>query len=451
MKTAVVVGGGIAGVVAAMVLRQKYKVVLIERSSECGGLLRSVSYGNQYYFDMGTHVLSDTGVPELDRMLYGWLPENLWNRIDVLKTGNYFARQLFPHNQYVNAASLPSPLYQQGFFDLLNTEPDQESQAANCMEYCIARFGRTFAEAIYRPVIRKLSGNEPENLHPYVVSLYNLQRLIVANRHVSSELKKSDFYDAKLSYFSYSEGVSSAKKYYPNNGKGIGQWMNGLERRLEAEGVNIRTGSQIKRIIHQEGLVNALELSTGEILTCDKMVWTIPASFLASLAELGLSFRKPQLRSMSLHHFVFDEPFQVDNHYLYCWEETFNTFRITLYPNMIAESGASPAHHQCTVEVFSDGSDLQVLRGQAEAELRAMGVVPASATVSLSESQQVLEGFPLMTHDFVNDTAEANSRIGQAFHNVLLLGKAAGGAFFMNDVMVHAYRESMKFAEEEVE
>ena len=41
-KTGVVVGGGLAGLFASLLMAKKFdKVILIERSPKCGGLLRS--------------------------------------------------------------------------------------------------------------------------------------------------------------------------------------------------------------------------------------------------------------------------------------------------------------------------------------------------------------------------------------------------------------------------
>lgn len=60
--TAIVVGGGIAGLTSAAFIAQKgEKVLLIEKNAECGGLVNSFNH-NGFHFDAGVRALEDAGV-----------------------------------------------------------------------------------------------------------------------------------------------------------------------------------------------------------------------------------------------------------------------------------------------------------------------------------------------------------------------------------------------------
>ena len=73
MRTTVVIGGGIAGIVAAYRLASHgSKVILVERAKSLGGLLRSRSI-NGKFFDYGSHLLSKTGLVDLDSFLFDGL------------------------------------------------------------------------------------------------------------------------------------------------------------------------------------------------------------------------------------------------------------------------------------------------------------------------------------------------------------------------------------------
>ena len=59
---AIIVGGGIAGLTAAAYLsRAGQKVLLIEKNSECGGLVNSFTRDG-FHFDAGVRALEDAGI-----------------------------------------------------------------------------------------------------------------------------------------------------------------------------------------------------------------------------------------------------------------------------------------------------------------------------------------------------------------------------------------------------
>ena len=96
-----VVGGGIAGLTAAWLLRRKYrsaKVTLVERAVHLGGLLATYDYGRFGQFDCGMHWITETGVKDIDDFYLSLLPERDW----VVLEGSRLGRDpwLKPYTDY---------------------------------------------------------------------------------------------------------------------------------------------------------------------------------------------------------------------------------------------------------------------------------------------------------------------------------------------------------------
>src|SRR5262245_53252661 len=77
----VVVGGGLAGLVSALLIAERGDsgpVYLVERSTELGGLLRSYDRGPFGRFDHGMHTFTSSGIADLDTFMRRLLPEDDW-------------------------------------------------------------------------------------------------------------------------------------------------------------------------------------------------------------------------------------------------------------------------------------------------------------------------------------------------------------------------------------
>ena len=437
MTQSLVIGGGISGILAALLLRERgEEVCLVERNDSCGGLLRSWTSPGGLSFDYGTHILQETGVAEIDRLLFDQIDEERWHTLRVLKTGNYYGGKLNEHSPFIDASRLPQADYQQGLVDLLCAAPGQAAPA-NAQQALEAHFGVTYTRTILTPVLQKLYGCGLDDLHPSSHRLFGLTRLLALNPEVSRELKKIPLFDDRLAFHSYREGRSPLRHFYPKSG-GIGEWVKLLLGKMKTAGVRLLTGEQIKQFRAEGRDVRAVILAEGRELECQRLVWTLPAGMFLGLAGApGAPAQPPLLRTTTLFHFVFDAPFLTDLHYFSCFEPAMASFRVTLYPNIGREDGAPIAGPcRCTVEVLS-ANDLERERVAATipAELARMGVLPAGAKVLFRHSEAVAAGFPVMTSRFVEQSGKTAAQARERFRNVRFLGRGQGGAFFMNDVL----------------
>ncbi|MBO8164292.1 MAG: NAD(P)/FAD-dependent oxidoreductase [Brevibacillus sp.] len=447
MKTAVVVGGGIAGLVSSILLSKSgVETVLIEKEKTCGGLLRSFRNNDGVFFDYGTHILSETMIKELDDILFERMNERGWEEFDILKPGNIICGKLYDKNQMIYTPYLPKEIYYQGLVELLHTKPF-EKPVENLKEYTEKQFGKTFSQHVFAPLMKKLLGCKLEDLHQDAHLLFGYNRLVVADGHTSRELKKSPFFESKISFETFYEGVSPMKKYYPSDRGGVGKWPKQLQEQAEALGVKILTGQTVRKINVQGEQVTSVEIDNGDVLFCDQLIWTLSPYLLLKAANIAFDGKPPQFRTMTLHHFVFDRPFSVNNFFVYCNDANYLSFRITLYPNITNSDERKPPYN-CTVEVLSDPVDnLERLNCAIHRELIDLKIIEEKANVLYRNTQKVEAGFPVYTNEFVKQNELQRKLVKENFSNVSLLGKGNGVSFFMNEVLVETYKEMKKLIE----
>lgn len=441
-NTAVVAGGGMSGLLAALLLGKKgYETALVEKEESCGGLLRSWKNTGGVWFDYGTHFLRDTGIPELDALLFeGIVKEKDWHVLPFLKAGNYFQGNLNEQNQFPDVTRLPKDVYEKGMAELLSLK-EETPDASNLEEQLVGMFGKTFTARVFAPALRKLFGAELKDLASGVHTLFGLSRIAAFTPEKVQELKASfPAYDANLAFHSFTEGLSGKKSYYPKKG-GIGRYAELFGEKLKTAGVRVLTSESVEHIEHHQREIQNVVLESGASLDCDILVWTVPAPLFAKAAQISFPFATdpPRLRATTLHHLVLDSPFQTDLFYLTCFDPRFSAFRVTLYPNIGEEPRRTPPYN-CTVEVLSDTrEDSEMEQENLREELADMGVLSPGSRLLSAESQSVGLGFPVLANAFVKQSQRQQAFLSREFKNAVFLGKINTSSFFLEDVLKETY------------
>lgn len=424
----VVVGGGLAGLVSAIVLaRRAEKVLLLERDDELGGLLRSYRSDAGYAFDYGTHFALDTGIEALDELLFAALDKDEWTCFsDSLEEAHYFAGQLYRGSGCPDARALAPQDYERGVLDLMSTTPSQGDRST-LGEALVADYGEGFTQSVFAPVIRKICGRDLTELDPMTHHELGLSRLIVFNPQMTRQLKLSPYFDDRIAWTHRQDGHSDIRKFYPRTG-GIQSWVEVLVRELRHLGGEIICGNSVADVERSDRMVKTLRLQDGQSIRCGLVVWTLSPIHLARLSGVGNidSSTRPAFRDVALFHLVYDRSVLLDEHWVTCFDEDLLSYRVTLYPNITNGPRVAPPHH-LTVEVLCDvAREPERWLPDIRNELVRMGIVAPDAKVLFETVQVLPRALPIIPPGAKTAAERVAKDIQSGLDNVLLVGQGAG-------------------------
>jgi len=270
------------------------------------------------------------------------------------------------------------------------------------------------------------------------LSNFLITRLLVLDRFGGAQIKHLELYDQKVSWAHRDDGTSEIKKRYPKN-NGVGAWVEGIESRVLSEGTNIRRGQAVTAISIRDREVQSVRLENGETIVSDKIIWTLPPVSFLRLAGVPIENTSPVFRKIVLLHFSIDAMVETDLHWVVCYDPSFFSYRITLYPNITKED-RKPAPHHLTVEVMIDQYQIDELRDKVFRELKTMGLVPESASILDSSHTDIRPGWPIITTEF-EQNAESNLQLAKdKASNVTFVGRGKGeNAHFLTAVLEDLY------------
>ncbi|MEZ4752921.1 MAG: FAD-dependent oxidoreductase [Bdellovibrionota bacterium] len=441
MKSAVVVGGGVVGIVSAILLKERYdSVYLIEKASELGGLYRSIHTENGNVFDQGYHTPGDTGIKELDKLIYGDLNPKDWNTYHYLKGGNFYKGYLNKTSTGIDTKLLGDELYEQGLKQLLNS-PASKNHYDSADEQLRYEFGDIFTDEIFTPLAKKWTGCELSELAQNAHRVFGMG-LLCLDREKTNELKKGESpAKFRIGHHHYEDKFSELKFYYPKSG-GAEQWLFHLLGKLEASGVTILTEQMVTSINHQEKHISSVTLESGQKVETDILVWTVPLFLCIKAAELKPPFKgsPPERLNVAIFHFAFDKPINIDNHYITCSEPSINIQQITCYPNL-ANNREDPKPRLSATILSKSAVDFELLKPIVLEELKTIGVIPADANLIDYHTQTLPGAYPIPTHQFVEDSKLQYDFVTENLSNIICTGKAVGTAFVSFSLVADAYKK----------
>lgn len=454
--TDIVVGGGISGLLAAMIVAKRggRRVVVVEREPQAGGLLGRFDYGREGIFDRGMHNMYETGIAELDGLLFGLLPACDWqllegNRRDL--AGVFFNGVMQRNSPYPDLRSLPGARWDRCLAGLFRQiESGEPHRADNAWEDARTRLGRPIAE-IVDVALRKQFGRAADELDPFAARLTTLSRVVMFGEEAFTGIIDSPVLRDRLAWPEQrtlpTKWQSGRKAYYPRR-YGIHQVIDVMLSRLRDAGVEVLLGSSLKALEREHGLIRNAVIEQGGVSRpigpVERLIWTtgIPAlAHLLGVDRPAVAFDPPR-RTVVVNLLLERPPGMEDLFYLYCYEPGCHTFRVTNFAGY-CDGARREGGWPVSVELLLDPPipSPEAIGRIALSELERFGVIGSASEARFIAVEPLASGFPMPTTVNFTGLAALRDRVrAVGVRNLVPLGiLSEPGVFFQRDVLAQTW------------
>jgi protoporphyrinogen oxidase len=463
-KKIIISGSGISGLLSAYLASHNYSetiVYVVEKNAEIGGLLRCFDYGENGKFDYGAHNIQETGVKELDDIIYNLLAPSEWQMLEDAKrdlAGAFFNNKLQEHSPYIDIRNLGPDAYQASLSDFFSNLPHSSSISRdeeimmNVYKYASNRFGKTIAELVIIPSLKKIYKKEGHELD-YMATLFTpMSRVVMFDEPIIKDLTQSKVLRDRIAYSDQRnlplERSSGLSAYYPKK-YGMYRVVEAFKEVLQKRNVQFLTNHEITSLKYSDHEIESITLNSPngpiEMSGIDSLIWTSNLPLLGRMLYLdysSLSFDKP-LKTVIVNILVDKKPTLKDLYYFYCYTAGFHTFRVTNFINYCDgayRNGGYPLAMELLVEESMLGEDLAAIGCK---ELQQFGILEEGTNILFAKAEALEAGFPMPSVNNITSLNHIrNSIYNMDLKNLVILGVLAEkDLFFQTDVMIDAYKK----------
>ena len=461
-KKIVISGAGISGLLSALLYVRQGRgsnVYLVDKCTEPGGLLRRFNYGEHGDFDYGMHNILETGISELDDLLFGLFSKDDWqllegNRRDL--SGIYFNGVLQKNTSYIDLRNLTLEDYQACLADFLvhldSSNEDDEDCRNTAASFVRVRFGKMVAEKVIIPVLEKIH-KRPAHELDYMATVFTpLHRIAFCDEKLVAELTESHWLRDRIAWSDQRtlplERSSGRRAYYPIK-YGMYRVVDAIMARLREGGVNLLMGSQISGLTRNGHYLTGVQIvregDVQEISNLERLIWTTNIPLLGRYLAVDFAEMKVDtpLRTVVVSMLI-DKPLEGmgDLYYFFCYDPGFHTYRLTNFNNYCkgaSRNGGIPISIELLMEEeLAKTLDLEQI---AIDELFRFGVTAPDTKVRFAKAELLDSGFPMPSVNNIRLLRHVREAIGtMALANLELVGiLAKDNLFFQTDVLIDIF------------
>lgn len=463
----IIIGSGISGLLRAYYLASKKEteVIIIEKNSEVGGLLRKLDYGDEYgVFDYGMHNIMETGIKELDDFIFSLLDRDDWQILDGENrdlAGIYYAGTLQKNTPYFDLRNLRKQDYEKAVVEFFSNLKGEDSKILSktelsAEEYANDRFGKYIASKTIIPSVEKIYQKPASDLDYMATILTPMTRVALFEAPLLNDLIKSDILRSKLAYSPQKElplNFSSGRKaYYPRN-YGMYRVIESLVEKLKRLNVVFKLSSEIRHINLKGNRIDSISLIEGgnhiEIDKIQKFVWTGGNPLLGKMLGVnftGLKYDKP-LKTIVVS-VLLDKPLDMGGlFYFFCYENGFHTYRLNDF-NAYCSGAQRNGLYPISIELLISDRQIEKLKLSFEeiaiSELKRFDILQKGTKIVFAKAEPLDSGFPMPSRNNINAIKHVRNQINDMnIENVEMIGILANdNQFFQTDVLIDVYQKS---------
>jgi protoporphyrinogen oxidase len=465
-KTIVIMGGGISGLVAAGLLKRKapkHRIILIEASPCLGGLLQSFNYGDGNVFDYGTHYLAESRIKDINVLMEDALPSSerhIMTGVNSDISGVYYNGKIQNNSPFPDLRDTKK--YQSYLLSLFESNvlegiEDLENNAVSLKadEYYTRRFGSLITNDIIAPIVKKVFNNNLSDMSYVGTRFIPLNRVVALNEAYMNDIVQTSLLSKIMAYPEQrnlpKNRQSDLFSFYPKLG-GAHQIVDGLERVLRRDGVEIRLNSKIVDFDKSADSITSIYIQSSDAETREEIKVDAFINAAGPMSLLGLlkidgnilkGMNKPA--TTAIVNYKFNKPLKTNGlYYFYCYDDGYKTFRVTDYAQYCPET-KNETDVKVTLEMIFHGdipSKEDILQLGIK-ELKEMNVLDADAVDNFKACEILPYGFPSLT----TINMEAFSNIRKEISSIKLSNLFLCGAlsepnvYFQNDILNDTYNK----------
>lgn len=466
-KTVAIVGGGLAGLVAAGLIKRNApgtRVMVIEAAANVGGLLRSFDYGDGLVFDHGTHYLAESRHAEINALMEAALPiskRHMMRGHDTDVSGVYYNGRLQSNTPFPDLRESPekkdyiSEILQGERFDALD-ELDSKAVMMRADEYYTARFGSRIVDVVIAPIVKKVFNNNLSDMSYVGTRFIPLGRVALLDEGVMRDVVQTPNISKVIAYPEQrnlpENRCSNLYAYYPQS-IGIQKVVDGLREVLESEGVEFYTKTRVVSILCDKKKISSVEIEDigggkKETVAVDLLVGAAGPMALMGLLKIDpvllRGMNKPA--NTAIANFKISRPLRTNGiYYFYCYDSGFSTFRVTDYRNYCPSLKSEESAPVSMEMVFhGDVPQKKDILSQGFAELGRMGVLEDDTTILFEACEILPYGFPSLTTKNMQAFNGIRAAIaGLELENLFLCGALSEpDVYFQNDILNDTFKKA---------